>query len=341
MVDNMKIGFTTTIPVEIILAAGHVPVDLNNVFVSHPDPMRFIRRSEKEGYPRSLCSWIKGIYGVARELNPVDMLLIVTEGDCSNTSSMLETFRIKDSSPILTFNYPHNRDAVRLESEMKQLAKELKTTLEAAQLQMAHLISVRQKLKVLDELTWQTGQVTGGENHLWLVSSSDFNGDPQVFEEKLDTFLSGAQKRPPKNAPIRLAFAGVPPIFSDLYDYLDSRGASVVLNEMQRQFSMPNDSPSLVEQYLQYTYPYDVFFRIEDLEREIKRRKVQGLIHYVQTFCHRGIEDIVLRNKLTVPVLTLEGDAPGPLDARTRLRIDIFLEMMEKWGQEKWGQTLC
>lgn len=332
----MKIGFTTTIPVEIVLVAGLVPVDMNNVFVSHPDAMRFIRLAEKEGYPRSLCSWIKGIYGVARELAPVDKLLIVTEGDCSNTCSMLETFRIKGSPPILTFNYPHNRDAGRLESEMKRLAGNLGTTLEAAERQMSLLKPLRQKLKVLDELTWQTDRVTGGENHLWLVSSSDFNQDPALFEEKLDDFLAEAQKRPVKESNIRLAFAGVPPIFSDLYDYLESRGASVVLNEMQRQFSMPYDSSSLVEQYLQYTYPYDVFFRLQDLKKEIQHRKIQGVIHYVQTFCHRGIEDIVLREKLKVPVLTLEGDAPGPLDARTRLRIDIFLEMMEKWGQ-----TLC
>lgn len=324
----MKIGFTTTIPVEIILAAGHVPVDLNNVFVSHPDAMRFIRLAEKEGYPRSLCSWIKGIYGVTRELAPVDKLLIVTEGDCSNTRSMLETFRIKGYPPILTFNYPHDRNAQRLESEMKRLACDLGTTLEEAQRRMSILKTLRRKLKVLDELTWQTGQVTGGENHLWLVSSSDFNGDAALFEKKLDAFLAGAQERPVKESPLRLAFAGAPPIFSDLYDYLESRGASVILNEMQRQFSMPYDSSSLVEQYLQYTYPYDVFFRLQDLEREIERRKVQGVIHYVQTFCHRGIEDIVLRERLKVPILTLEGDAPGPLDARTRLRIDIFLEML-------------
>lgn len=315
---------------EIILAAGYTPVDMNNVFVTHPEAMRFIRRAERDGYPRSLCSWIKGIYGVVRELAPVDRLLIVTEGDCSNTLSMLETFQIRGAPPLLTFNYPHNRNAERLEAEMKRLAESLGTTLEEAERRRSLLQPLRRKLKVLDELTWQTGKVTGGENHLWLVSSSDFNGDPALFERNLDDFLVEARKRPVKEPALRLAFAGVPPIFSDLYDYLESRGASVVLNEMQRQFSMPNDSASLVEQHLQYTYPYDVFFRIEDLQREMEKRNAQGLIHYVQTFCHRGIEDIILRERIKVPALTLEGDAPGALDARTRLRIDVFLEMLER-----------
>jgi len=33
-----RVGFTTTIPVEIIFAAGKIPVDLNNVFITDEDP---------------------------------------------------------------------------------------------------------------------------------------------------------------------------------------------------------------------------------------------------------------------------------------------------------------
>jgi len=324
----VKIGFTTTIPVEIILAAGATPLDLNNIFVTHPDAARLMRRAESDGYPRSLCSWIKGIYGTVMELAPVDKLIIVTEGDCSNTTSMLETFQIAGSLPILTFNFPHSRDRARLESEMRRLALDLGTTLEAAERVRLELLPLRKKLRLLDEMTWNAGKVTGAENHLWLVSSSDFCGDPVSFEKKLDEFLKEAEKRPSSESRVRLAFAGVPPIFSDLYQYLALQGAEVMLNEMQRQFSMPYDSPSLVDQYLSYTYPYDVFFRLRDLEMEMEKRRIHGLIHYVQSFCHRGIEDLVLRSKISVPVLTLEGDAPGPLDARTRLRIDTFVEMI-------------
>ncbi|RLB69432.1 MAG: 2-hydroxyacyl-CoA dehydratase, partial [Deltaproteobacteria bacterium] len=34
----MKIGITSTIPVEVVLAAGHTPCDLNNIFISASDP---------------------------------------------------------------------------------------------------------------------------------------------------------------------------------------------------------------------------------------------------------------------------------------------------------------
>ena len=32
-----RIGITTTVPVEIIIAAGHTPVDLNNLFITDPE----------------------------------------------------------------------------------------------------------------------------------------------------------------------------------------------------------------------------------------------------------------------------------------------------------------
>jgi len=323
-----RIGFTTTIPVEILLSAGAVPVDLNNTFIGHPKAAELVSRAEADGYPRSLCSWIKGIYGAVRQLEPVDRLLFVTEGDCSNTIAMRETFRLLDGPPLMSFRFPHDRSPDRLKAEMEQLSRELDTTIRDAEQVRQNLVPLRRKLRILDELTWKSGLVSGEENHSWLVSSSDFGGDPVLFESRLDDFLEKARGRPEKEPWLRLAFCGVPPIFQDLYSYLSSCGAEVVLNEMQRQFSMPYECDTLLEQYLMYTYPYDVFFRLEDLKRELEQRRIHGVIHYVQSFCHRGIEDVVLRKELPLPVLTLEGDAPGKLDERTRLRIDIFLEML-------------
>jgi len=58
-------------------------------------------------------------------------------------------------------------------------------------------------------------------------------------------------------------------------------------------------------------------------------RELDGIIHYTQSFCFRGIEDIVIRKELNIPVLTLEGDRPGNLDARTRLRLEAFIDMLK------------
>ena len=102
----------------------------------------------------------------------------------------------------------------------------------------------------------------------------------------------------------------------------------MVYNEIQRQFSMPSKTDDVVEQYIAYTYPYDILARLEDIKSEVKRRNLKALIHYVQSFCHRGIEDYLVRQEVGVPVLTLECDRPGQLDERNRIRLEAFFEML-------------
>jgi len=91
---------------------------------------------------------------------------------------------------------------------------------------------------------------------------------------------------------------------------------------------MPFHTDDLVEQYLLYTYPYDIFGRIEDIRREVRRRRIAGLIHYTQSFCFRQIQELIIRRHVDVPILTIEGDAPAKLDARTKVRIESFVEML-------------
>jgi benzoyl-CoA reductase/2-hydroxyglutaryl-CoA dehydratase subunit BcrC/BadD/HgdB len=92
---------------------------------------------------------------------------------------------------------------------------------------------------------------------------------------------------------------------------------------------MPFNQEDIINQYLKYTYPYDIEGRLKDIELAVYERRLDGLIHYTQTFCYRQIYDIILRKYLPVPILTLEGDRPGRIDGRTALRIETFVEMLK------------
>lgn len=328
-----RIGITTTVPVEIILAAGHVPVDLNNIFITSPEAGRMVETAEEAGYPRNICGWIKGLYAVMvnKELNAsfggLDKVIAVTQGDCSNTHALMETYELAGIETI-PFAYPFDRDYDLLKLQMEKLMKTLGTNWEAVHSVKRKLDELRLKVAEIDRLTWQENTVSGFHNHLYQVSCSDFNSDVEAFTHDVDNFLDDAQSASEYADELRLGYIGVPPIFTDLYPYLESMGARVVYNEVQRQFAMPFATEDIVEQYQLYTYPYGVFGRIKDIEAEIERRNLDGLVHYVQSFCFRQIEDIILREKLDIPILTIEGDKPGKIDARTKLRIDSFLEML-------------
>lgn len=322
-----RIGITTTVPAEFIFAAGGVPVDLNNIFIGDAAPMGMLERAERDGLPRAVCGWIKGMYGAALIAN-VECVIAVSDGDCSHTRSLIEILET-EGVRSLPFAYPYDRDYALLKRQMDKLAAFFGITFADAEAMMRRMDRIRKKLHTIDEMTWRENTVGGFENHLFLVSASDMDGDMERFEQKVDAFMAEAAAREPFPQGLRLAYIGVPPIFTDIYQFLETRGARVVFNEVQRQFTFPFDTDDLVERYRRYTYPYDVFSRVRDIEAELSRREIHGVIHYVQSFCHHQMEDVVFRKNLGgLPLLTVEGDAPGPLDARTRLRIEGFCEML-------------
>ena len=320
------IGLTTSVPVEVILAAGHTPVDLNNVFITAPDPYALVARAEADGFARSLCAWIKGIYAVLAQREDIPVLVAVTQGDCSNTHALVEV--LHNRVQVVRFDYPPDRSPILLSQQIERLIDRFGTTWAKAQQIKEQLDRIRAKLARLDRFTWANNHVHGWENHLWLVSSSDFNQAPDQFEAELDEFLAEAGQRPPLKEKTRLGLVGIPPIMDGLYEAVEEFGGRVVFNEIQRQFSMPPPSRDLVEQYGAFTYPYDVFGRVRDIKREIKARSLEGLIHYTQSFCFRQIQDLVLREQLDLPILTIEGDRPGRLDARTRMRLEAFIDVV-------------
>ncbi len=303
------------------------PVDLNNIFITSPRRHDYIRIAERDGYPRNVCGWIKGMYGVLAAEPDIKTVVAVTQGDCSNTHALMETLQLKGIETI-PFAYPFSRSRDDLAREIESLAQRLGTTLSEAGRMNECLEPVRASLDRIDELTWRDNKVTGYENHIRLVSSSDCNGDIESFSRELETFIQKASLREPFGETVRLGFLGVPPIFDDIHDTVESFGARIVFNEVQRQFSLPVRDSGLVDQYLAYTYPYDIFHRLDYIIPELKRRNIQGVIHYVQSFCHRHIEDLVLRKKLPLPVLTIEGETPGNADERTKIRLQAFIEML-------------
>lgn len=328
MPASSYMGITTTVPVEIVYAAGYQPVDLNNVFITSASAQSWIEQAQKAGFPRNTCNWIKGLYS-ARQAIACPRVIAVTAGDCSNTHALMEIWQ-EDQVTTYPFAYPFPPNRQRLEQELQQLAHSLGTTLEAAQQQKQRLDTIRARAWEVDRLTWQTNQVSGEENHLYLVNTSDFNSQPDTYAAEADTFLHQAKQRKPFQDKVRLAFIGVPPIITDLYPVLEDWQARVVYNETQHQFSMPAATDDLVEQYLSYTYPYGIHQRLAAIEEALSQRQIDGVIHYVQAFCFRQIEDVIVRRRLPVPVLTLEGDEPGPMDARTRLRLESFVEMLQE-----------
>lgn len=334
-----KAVFTTTIPMEVVFAAGFKPIDLNNEFITYSSPISYLEKAEADGLPGSSCAWIKGLYSVLLEktFTNDDVFIAVTEGDCSNARVLEEIISTKTGVRSFLFNFPNDRDRAKLEKEMSRFAQFLGTDLEKAEVIRNELKPAREKLLEIDEMTYKfPGLITGAENHDILVNTSDFGGNYHNYDKMLEKFLED-RKEHLKNfrntGRKKIGFLGVPPIIP-VYDFIEERNATIVFNEIQKEFAMLGSYDNIVDQYLNYTYTYSSKFRFSKTITEIKERKLGGIIHYVQSFCHRQLEDIILRKMLkdqgiNIPVLTLEADKPGvKIDSRLATRIEAFLEML-------------
>ncbi len=321
---NKRIGFTTSFPVEVVFAAGHFPVDLNNIFLTQ-NAAENIRQAELRGFPRTICSWIKGNFSAAL-MSDLDEVIGVVQGDCSNGNSLLDMLS-EEGMPVYRFSFPYDHAYSDLNNEINMLEKHFGVQREQTQQVKVRLDKIRTKLLHLDYLTWKQRLVSGLENHWWQVNSSDFMGDPDEFERLLDIFLVKAEKRTPLPTRLRLAYLGVPPIYNNIYQAIAELGGDVLFNEVQRQFAMPGLEKDIVRQYLVYTYPYGVHDRLSDILPQLEERSIEGIISYTQSFCHLQIDNIILKKHIALPFLTLEGDQPEALDARTLLRLESFFEV--------------
>jgi len=328
-ITSKPIGITSTIPGEILFAAGCTPVDLNNIFITSPRASAWVEEAEEKGFPRTLCSWIKGIYSALQYRPEIKTVIAVTQGDCSNTQALTEILD-HQGTQVIHFNYPYDRNPDILKKNMEEMMGTFGVSWSKVTRTQKRIRSIREKLVLLDKETWEANRVHGWENHFFLVSSSDFNGNLDQYEQELEAFLRTLPHRPKLRESVRLGYIGIPPIQSGLYEFIEDMGGRVVFNEIQRQFSMPHYKQNLINQYLSYTYPYDIFGRIKDIEKAIWERRLDGLIHYTQTFCFRQVQDLLIRKHLSVPILTLEGDKPRPLDNRTKFRLEAFIDVLRR-----------
>jgi benzoyl-CoA reductase/2-hydroxyglutaryl-CoA dehydratase subunit BcrC/BadD/HgdB len=158
-----------------------------------------------------------------------------------------------------------------------------------------------------------------------MVSLSDFKGDITEFERKVD-----AVREENVHYSHRIALLGVPPINHDFHTLLASFGFHVVYDELPFEFARlsGNNVKECAKNYCNYTFARNIEFRLNFLKKELKRREVDGIIHYTQFACHHLLEDDLLKKDLDYPFLTIQGDLPGETSKQAIVRLEAFSEML-------------
>lgn len=313
------IGVTALVPAEIIYSSGNAPLDLNN-FV----PFSSIFPEDK------LCAW-SAIWRelVIRGEVKIKKLVVVAGGDCYN--ALVDGERVEAHGiPAFYFIYPFNGDRGALLENLLALEKfcggfEYDAYTKVCELKKRALEVDR--LRVRDELSSHRGFEI-------LVSSSDLSGDLHKYEKRLEEL-----KEEEVEYSYRVALIGIPPIYPDFHQVLQSLGLHVVYDEMPYEFARlyGRDINEVAKSYSTYTFAGSIFKRMEFIEEELRKRKVEAVIHFQQFSCHHKLEDSLLRKRLSeelgYPYITIEADLPGRTPEQVKLRLEAFAERL---GEEVW-----
>ena len=335
MVGNRRIGITGMMPIELIFDSGAVPLDIRNFFIQHPDRVTYIQRGEMDGIPDNAGIMTKGIYGAVME-DKIEEVVVVFQKDSIKSYALAEMLE-SQGVIVYRFNFPEHRNRQSLKLEIENLAKQLKmVNLENLEYWRFKLNEIRELARRIDELTYEKNIVSGYENHKYLSSMTDFEGDTELYMTKLYNFLDEIKNEKPFKQEIRLGFIGEPPIFPEIYKIIERCGARVVFNEVQRQYAMPYPADSVIDQYLKYTFPYDISKRVEDINAEIERRNIHGVIHYIDITGQAFADEMLFRREIGLPILTVEGGNSLVVNVKTITQISNFVNMLrEKMTYQK------
>lgn len=308
-----NIGITALVPPELIYACGGAPFDVNNV----------IPLSKK--YPKNkLCAWTaiwKEIL-LQKEVN-IDSLVVVAGGDCHN--ALVDGQKVAMSGlPTHFFFYPFDGDPEYLESQLLKLSEFLGGIISPEKFKE---IRALKELGLDIDKKRNLGKISGSEAFKILVSSSDLLGSPDKYRRAL-----AAVKERDIRIDNKVAMIGVPPIYYDFHDIAQELDLHIAFDELPYEFIRHGgaDIHEIALDYCDYTFARPLDFRLTFLQKELEKRKVDGIIHYTQFACHHMLEDEIIRRELDYPILTIQGDTPGETPQQIKLRLEAFREMLER-----------
>lgn len=330
--EDRRVGIFSTMPQEVLWAAGLIPVDVNNLFIGSQDPAALIRLADHSGLPRTVCAWTRGLWGAVLA-SGLKRVVTVAQGDCSNNAGLSHALRLQGIR-VIPFRYPlAQEDPQRaLGMELQRLAVAVGTEMSSAVRIFSQFAGIRSALAAL-ETAGVRGQLPGSLVRRLLLTSTDMASDPHRFASSLDDALR-LRGRPSSARRVRLAVFGVPTSLRNLPEVLDEVGRCV-LWETESDFAMIPPVRSLEAQYLRYAYPYGIARRLPRFVQAATGRRVDAVVRYQQAFCHHNLESPAVESILSRwPCFVLEGDTPGEVGARDRLRLEAFFGQLTaaRWG---------
>jgi len=348
--------FCVYIPEEIVVAAGGVCIGLcGGSPGSIPDAEKIL--------PRNICPMVKSAYGFkAGRICPYFQVVDFVYGE-TTCDAKKKTWELLDRLvPTHVMEIPQMkraRDRALWLEEVKDFKAKVEDICgsEISEDNLAGAIRLinrkRLALQRLTKLRANTPAPISGKDAL-LIEQIAFYDEPERFAAKVNELCDELAERVEAGRGVagpespRVMVSGTPMALPNwkIHNLLESAGAVVVNEEScigTRYFkdvidenggSMAEQLANLTDRYMRIDCscftPNDE--RVEQVLREYRQSKAQGILHYSLQFCHTyNIEEIKIREaceREAIPYLSIETDYSAEDTGQLQTRIEAFLEQI-------------
>jgi benzoyl-CoA reductase/2-hydroxyglutaryl-CoA dehydratase subunit BcrC/BadD/HgdB len=348
-------NFCIFVPEELILAVNGVSVGLCAGSQSTiPDAEKVL--------PRNICPLVKSAYGYAlTKSNPYFQTVDFVCGE-TTCDAKKKTWELMDKEiPTYVMEIPQKKKSIDKSLWFEEI-KDFKAKIEEMSKKTITPDSLTKAIKVMNNkrsalqrfnnLRHNNPSPISGRDAL-LVEQIAFYDDPVRFAEKVNILCDELEERikngvyaAPKSAP-RIMLSGSPMALPNwkVHNLIESAGGIVVNEEScigTRYFndniaetgSINQQLSAITDRYMKIKCacftPNDD--RIEQVIKECKESRAQGIINYSLQFCHTyNIEAIKIKNaceKDGIPFLAIETDYSTEDAGQLQTRIEAFLEQI-------------
>lgn len=348
--------FCVYVPEEIILAAGGICLGLCGGSQGPiPDAEKVL--------PRNICPMVKSAYGfkiakVCPYFQSVDLVYGETTCDAKK-----KTWELLDRQvPTYVMEIPQmkrQRDKVLWLEEVKdfksQIEKITGKNINSEDMSKAIKImnSKRMALQRLNSLQHNKPSVISGKDVL-LIEQIAFYDDPVRFTQKVNELCDELEDRIKKGIFVasidtpRVMVSGTPMALPNwkIHNIVENSGGIVVNDEScigtryykdlidENITDMEKQLEALTDRYMKIDCscftPNDE--RVEQVLKEYKESKADGIVHYCLQFCHTyNIEAIKIKEaceKNNIPFIQIESDYSPEDIGQLQTRIEAFLEQI-------------
>ena len=343
------------VPGELLTAAGLTPysVEAMSCFIAGTRcEQAFLRRTEEEGFPETMCSYHRVFLGAALSgLVPKPKCMVYTNLACDSNMMTFPYLKQKEELPGFYIDVPYEKNEDSVKYVAKQL-RELKSFLEDITgrkiTEEAVAQAVSNSNRAADYYNKQLylrkdhDPVTTITNELYAIFMCHLLAGSQESIKYTKLLLEDVRKAP-KGEELHILWMHMMPFLQepvkDVFNYSEKmhiRACDFVVDGF-RKTHHEDPYEALAEKMVNCIYNGSVSQRIQSVKKLARVTEADGAILFSHWGCKGTIgASSLIKNSLekeNIPTMVLDGDGCNPAntsDGQVSTRLQAFIEMLQE-----------